>query len=657
MKKTILLADNFPEFLATRAEYLEQAGYRVVKAGSPEEARQAINSLNIHLAILDVRLLNDDDARDESGLDMARDPALRFLPSIIMTGFPYVDGVREALRPFESSAVDYLAKGEGPQVMVDAVNRAFEKHIHINWKLNIEWDDDSGLSIPGLIGMLGKTSQEEGLQARCEEVEDLLRMVFYDYNAVKFLRKLWFKNGRIALLVQWRRRQIERFLVLTFGEVKDIDAEIAHQDIFPEEIGEGSTSFIHNKRRAHYAANLWRLYDTHSDYFATWVDAADVLRETQFNSVVDKLVKNTLGAWRNPNEVQVKSGSPVKFYRQLLLIYQQAQPSQLFQQRVDDLGHEACRLNLINEMKIEAGRLRIMLHGHHQVDLPDPTHLLFDGDTYPPGRIYYQQNSPGCLDPDTILLSAINSPCLTDFIQAGEYPSWHDFAQLESDLRFHFIDSTSLGDVYELERQLCPPWPKLPRSAANTSVEKRKFAGAILRVRELAFENVQQTPLHYAECLLFAVAGELLGEDMPAMRNRKDVARLLHRLLLAGLICEDIEKIANEEQAVALDYPPLVVLEEDRIVRRGDEVLDVTNTEFRLLLYLYRNGGKSCERNAICRDVFEIQGEPSYNQLHGQVDSNLNRLRDKVELDPHDPHYILTDHGRGIRLVTKPGKR
>jgi DNA-binding NtrC family response regulator len=56
-QRRILLADNKPHFLATRASFLKQGGrYEVFEAGSPAEARRVLEENSIHLAILDMRL-------------------------------------------------------------------------------------------------------------------------------------------------------------------------------------------------------------------------------------------------------------------------------------------------------------------------------------------------------------------------------------------------------------------------------------------------------------------------------------------------------------------------------------------------------------------------------------------------------------------------
>jgi DNA-binding NtrC family response regulator len=125
-KANILFADNDPDFLKTRAEFLEQEGYRVIPATDPTEARRKLESGGIDLAIIDIRLSDDDDEKDASGLILAKESD-RTVPKIILTGFPSVDAVREALKPQLDglpAAVEFVSKQEGPEVLLTAAEKA-----------------------------------------------------------------------------------------------------------------------------------------------------------------------------------------------------------------------------------------------------------------------------------------------------------------------------------------------------------------------------------------------------------------------------------------------------------------------------------------------------------------------------------------------------
>ena len=125
VEPTILFADNKPDFRETRAGFLKEAGYNVLMAGSPEEAKSRLESFEIDLAILDIRLLNDNDEMDQSGFDVAR-VARRGIPIIFLTNYPGPELVDRALsrgRDRRALAEEFFDKRENPKELLKAVTR------------------------------------------------------------------------------------------------------------------------------------------------------------------------------------------------------------------------------------------------------------------------------------------------------------------------------------------------------------------------------------------------------------------------------------------------------------------------------------------------------------------------------------------------------
>jgi DNA-binding response OmpR family regulator len=83
-------------------------------------------------------------------------------------------------------------------------------------------------------------------------------------------------------------------------------------------------------------------------------------------------------------------------------------------------------------------------------------------------------------------------------------------------------------------------------------------------------------------------------------------------------------------------------------VRRGDEVVNLTPTEFRLLVYLARHPGQALSRAQILDAVWGYAPDVESERT---VNVHVRRLREKVELDPGRPTLILTVPGIGYRLV------
>jgi two-component system KDP operon response regulator KdpE len=78
-----------------------------------------------------------------------------------------------------------------------------------------------------------------------------------------------------------------------------------------------------------------------------------------------------------------------------------------------------------------------------------------------------------------------------------------------------------------------------------------------------------------------------------------------------------------------------------------DKKVDLRPTEYRLLYHLVKNAGWVNTHEQLLSKVwgFEYQDEPHYVRLY------VNYLRKKLEKDPSNPRYILTERGVGYRFV------
>lgn len=84
-------------------------------------------------------------------------------------------------------------------------------------------------------------------------------------------------------------------------------------------------------------------------------------------------------------------------------------------------------------------------------------------------------------------------------------------------------------------------------------------------------------------------------------------------------------------------------------VLRGPERLNLTPTEYRLLVYLARHAGQALSREQILTAVWPDSGDIESKRT---VNVHIRRLREKVEPDPSRPSLILTVPGIGYRLIT-----
>jgi len=82
-------------------------------------------------------------------------------------------------------------------------------------------------------------------------------------------------------------------------------------------------------------------------------------------------------------------------------------------------------------------------------------------------------------------------------------------------------------------------------------------------------------------------------------------------------------------------------------VRRRGDLVDLTPTELRLLLVLAENAGRVLTHQQLLEQVWgpEYVDETDYTKLF------IWRLRQKIEDDPTNPRYILTERGLGYRFT------
>lgn len=102
-------------------------------------------------------------------------------------------------------------------------------------------------------------------------------------------------------------------------------------------------------------------------------------------------------------------------------------------------------------------------------------------------------------------------------------------------------------------------------------------------------------------------------------------------------------------QQAVLTLGPLVIDPAAYEVRRGDTVVPLTATEFRLLYELARHAGQVLTRE----QLLELVWGYTYLGDSRLVDVHIQRLRAKVEEDPSHPCLILTVRGVGYRAARR----
>jgi len=168
--------------------------------------------------------------------------------------------------------------------------------------------------------------------------------------------------------------------------------------------------------------------------------------------------------------------------------------------------------------------------------------------------------------------------------------------------------------------------------------------------------------------------GEIATEDIAADVDQ-ELAKLAYgsprRLLLLGdflLAAHCYHPTAEETQLTRDDLkaarerytqeygtfvvPPLRVDDRQQRVLIGErEIIDKpTPSEYKLLLYLYQAKGKLRSKDEVINAVYS-DAKQRDGISDEAFDSLIFRLRSKIERDPKNPVYLVTERGRGYRLA------
>ncbi len=117
--------------------------------------------------------------------------------------------------------------------------------------------------------------------------------------------------------------------------------------------------------------------------------------------------------------------------------------------------------------------------------------------------------------------------------------------------------------------------------------------------------------------------GELLARVQAVLRRARynDAAPGLERIVRGELVA-DLER---------------------HEVRLGNHVLELTPTEFNLLVFLMEHAGKVLPHQMILQNVWG----PEYGPESEYLRVYIGRLRQKIEADPANPQYLHTERGIG----------
>jgi two-component system, OmpR family, KDP operon response regulator KdpE len=108
-----------------------------------------------------------------------------------------------------------------------------------------------------------------------------------------------------------------------------------------------------------------------------------------------------------------------------------------------------------------------------------------------------------------------------------------------------------------------------------------------------------------------------------------------------------LRKSTIEENHSRLEFGDVVIDFSLRSVKKKNQVIKLTTTEYTLLALLAKNQGKVLTHHYLLTQVWG----PSYREESQYLRVFIAQLRKKIETDPNRPVHIITESGVGYRFI------
>jgi DNA-binding response OmpR family regulator len=646
----ILVADNDPDALAIYREFLTSLGYKVLTASSVSVARQTLNTSRVHLAIFDLRLTDDTDEADRSGLTLAQGAA-RSIPKLILTKWPTYQDVRDAMKMDDAllpPAVDFLNKSEGLKKIGEAVAQTVERYVRINRNLLIQQNEAHPVTFPHLASLLVSHQEADFLQRDAEELDDLFRRLFYEMNQIKLDCILWQHGGRVALRIfAFAEEQAPESFIVVCGQQERIEEEAIRYDEFaPKAVGHSGTALSRTSETQRFAANAYALAGADLENVQTLKDLYNSSPERSFNTALTNLFEKTLAEWHQQSYLPNNERSLVELYCEGLRLDEGVFTSKALKKQINLLVHQIPALGV--EADYDSNGLKLQFGGQTFL-YPDPVPVL---------KLIAKASTPviliktsGLLSGNNILTDLNGNTWLTDFSTAGFAPQLWNFTSLEAAIRFDWIEMSKLQWLHGMEQYLTGDEFNL-MSPGDLEPPLRKPTRTIRLIRRLAARRTSKNYTQYHLGILLHAVQRLMDFDITRRLTTNELSRLAHVLLATVMICGKLKDARHSRSTKAAPEKPGICVDEKNQTVTVDGVrVPMRGQSYNLLRYLFIHQNGLCSRRALVEQVIgERYDELDTSQI-ARLNTAIRRLREKIETDPDHPRFLHTEPQGGYRLV------
>ena len=118
---------------------------------------------------------------------------------------------------------------------------------------------------------------------------------------------------------------------------------------------------------------------------------------------------------------------------------------------------------------------------------------------------------------------------------------------------------------------------------------------------------------------------------------------------LLARIRSALRALISDDADTALNFKDLQIDLSARLVRKNNQLVRLTSTEYNLLALLVRNEGKVLTHQYLLRAIWG----PGFISQSQYLRVFIAQIRKKIETDANRPEYLLTESGVGYRFISQ----
>ncbi len=552
----ILFAENDTHYTASATALLELEGYKVQHIHTPQEL-DVVENLNIFdLAIIDIRLLDNHDEFDESGIDVAhRLPAET--PKLLIS--LYTSSIHSAMQKewFEEKRLpantDWFHKEQGAERMLKKVDELFDQHYPDNPELSIATERP----LVDYVRHIPRAGQrpESYFDAWSQELDLLLRRLFIRETSLELLRMGRGYGGaglaRVTPIYEFHGAEQTHTrgaaVILKFGKLDSIQVEYDNYREFVEPfLTQRATNVVGVKGRAGRLAGIrFRFIGAQNPLSSVQIQdlktGYETLTAIDLSQIFADLFQTACGLWYSGKAESAAPIPLVSTYKGYFKFYDPVQWQEVYD-TIDTVVESSPYFTCDGDellMPRERGRAE---------RLPHPARFA---DKHPEAfpAIKYQCITHGDFNSRNIFVEKnrqMYSTWLIDFFRTGNSAALRDAIQLETVIKFSLLPVTDLAQRLAFERDLLSPHsfadPLAVRKWRDVSKPFAKAIYAIMSIREMArWIHGEDDMKEYYGGLLINTLKVLTLKARPDSQQESLETRRQHTLYSAALLAKKLK--------------------------------------------------------------------------------------------------------------------